>query len=65
MNQNESGGSNNGSDDLKKLIDGWALIDGHIRRATADGADCTNLRALRNSMHDKAEALAGVLLVKP
>jgi hypothetical protein len=54
-----------GSEDLAKLIDGWALIDGHIRRATADGADCTNLRALRNSMHDKAEALAAELLVKP
>jgi hypothetical protein len=54
-----------GSDELTKLINGWALIDGHIRRATADGADCTNLRALRGLMHDKAEALAGVLLVKP
>jgi hypothetical protein len=53
-----------GSEDLKKLIDGWALIDGHIRRATADGATCDNLRALRSAMHDKAEALAAELLVR-
>ena len=53
-----------GSDDLAKLIDGWERIDAHIRRASADGADCANLRALRSLMHDKAEALAAELLVR-
>lgn len=53
-----------GSDDLAKLIDGWARIDTHIARASEAGADCTNLRALRALLHDKAEALAAELLVR-